>query len=269
MCKKLGIAAVAVVVGLAVVLGGTRTLGYLRVWKCKASTWAKNQVAPETEIERLRAEVARLEAEDAHHYDKVARQQVDVEKREKEIVRVKANLSKLEASIRRMRADVASGAEFVVYNGNRYSASDVKEQLRLDGMTFQTAEEGLQAKEEQLKSLKQTLSTNLKKLKALGQARQEMKTELVRLQAALAKERLAQTQGEGQLDDSNYSRVRQDIEAVRERVKVMENVRTLRGESSRGPIRATEDAKAQDNKIDKYLETRFGKPTKEVAAEKE
>jgi chromosome segregation ATPase len=265
MCKKLGIAAIAVVVGLAVVLGGTRTLGYLRVWKCKATTWARNQVPPETEIERLKAEVARLEAEDAHHYDKVARQQVEVTKQEKSIAADKNELAKLEASIRKMRADVASGAEFVVYSGERFSAAEVKEQLRRDFLTFQTAEESLKAKGEQLKSLKQTLNTNLEKLKALAKRREEMKSELIKLQAALAKERLAQTQSALPLDDSNYSRVQQDINAVRERIEVMENVRRLRGEASRGPIRAVEEAKEQDNNIDKALEARFGKQTKELA----
>jgi chromosome segregation ATPase len=268
MCKKLGIAAVAVVVGLAVVLGGTRTLGYLRVWKCKASTWARNQVPPETEIERLKAEVARLKADDAHHYDRVARQQVEVKRRENEIAHVKANLAKLEANIRKMRDDLAAGAEFVVYGGNKYTSAEVKEQLRIDFQTFQTAEENLKAKEEQLKALRQTLNTNLKKLRALAQARQEMETELTRLQAALAKEREAQAQSASQLDDSNYAKVRADINAIRERIQVMQNVRELQGQSTRGPIRAVEDAKAQDSKLDTALEARFGKVKNEVAVEK-
>jgi septal ring factor EnvC (AmiA/AmiB activator) len=268
MCKKLAIAAVAVVVGLAVVLGGTRTLGYLRVWKCKASAWARNQVPPETEIERLKAEVARLKADDRQHYDRVARQQVEVERREAEITQVKANLSKLEANIRKMREDVASGAEFVVYNGNKYTSAEVKDQLRVDFLTFQTAEENLKAKEEQLKALRQTLSTNLKKLKTLAQARQEMETELTRLQAALAKEREAQARSASQVDDSNYAKVRADINAVRERIKVMENVRKLRGESTSGPIRAVEEAKEQDSKLDSALEARFGKVKNEVAVGK-
>jgi predicted nucleic acid-binding Zn-ribbon protein len=268
MCKKLAIAAVAVVVGLAFVLGGARTVGLLRVWKCKASTWAQNRVPPETEIERLKAEVARLKADDAHHYDKVARQQVEVKRRENEIARVKSNLEKLEANIRKMRDDVASGAEFVVYNGNKYSSTEVKEQLRIDFLTFQTAEENLKAREEQLKALKQTLTTNLKKVKALAQARQEMETELTRLQAALAKEREAQARSDSQLDDSNYAKVRADINAIRERIQVMQHVRELQGQSTRGPIRAVEEAREQDSKLDNALEARFGKVKNEVAVEK-
>jgi len=268
MCKKLAIAAVAVVVGLAVVLGGTRTMGLLRVWKCKASIWAKNQVPPETELERLKTEVARLKADDAFHYDKVARQQVEVEKREREIGHVKTNLTKLEANIRKMRDDVSSGAEFVVYNGNKYSSAEVKEQLRVDALDFQAAEENLKAKEEQFKALKRMLSANLKKLKALAQARQEMENELTRLQAALAEERLAQAQSESQLDDGNYARVRKDISAVRERIEIQRKARALRGEATRGPIRAVEEAQKQDSKIDQYLEARFGKAKNEVAVEK-
>jgi multidrug resistance efflux pump len=212
--------------------------------------------------------VARLKADDDRHYDRVARQQVEVEKREREVAAVKANLTKLEANIRKMRDDLASGAEFVVYGGTKYTSAEVREQVRLDAQTFRAAEDNLKAKEEQLKAQKRALNADVKKLKALAQARQEMENELSRLQAALAEERLAQASSESQLDDGNYSRVRADIAAAREQLDVMRKTRELKGASTRGPIRAVEEAKKQDNQIDQYLDERFGKVKDEVSADK-
>ena len=55
MCKKVVIATLAVLVGLAVVKG-TKIGSYLRMAKKDAAAWVDKQVKYETEIRRLRSD---------------------------------------------------------------------------------------------------------------------------------------------------------------------------------------------------------------------
>jgi chromosome segregation ATPase len=261
MCKKLLIAAVAVLIGV-VAVKGTRLGSYLKVWKREAATWAHKQVPPETEIARLRADIQSLSREDERLYDQVAKQLVDLDNREREVHKLQANLEQQEKRISDM-VGLLKGSEkdeFLVYNGFRYPREDLQEQVRVDASGFKAAEESLKSKKAQLAAFRKTVEYNRKKLKELEQTRREMETELTRLETTLAEERLAQAQARGaiQVDDSHYARLREDMNGLRDRIAVMKKARELRGESVSGPVRAAEQAREKNAKLDQYIETRFG-----------
>jgi peptidoglycan hydrolase CwlO-like protein len=265
MCKKLLIAAVAVVVGL-VVIRGTRLAGILRVKWNDARNWAKSQVKPETELERLRAELRDLARKDDQHFDLVAQQEVKVEKLEHKVAALKASMTKTEADLRKLRADLKDGtAEVVFLDGVRYTREEGQQKLRLDFISFQAREEELKTEQERLKAFKETLTANKRKLRNLSVARKEMEAELNRLETALARERAAQIeQNNLALDDSGYSRVRQDISSLRDRIAVMRKTRELKGEALGQPARTAQD-RERDAKIDKAIEARLGKSPERVA----
>lgn len=258
MCKKLLIAALAVVVGVGVV-SSTRLGSHIRLWWNKGSNWAKQQVPPETEIERLRMELSRLSSLDERYYDQVARQKRDVAKMRTKMNKDKDSLAKLEGEIKAMRTSLVDEAEFVVYNGSRYSRKDVEAQIREDARRFLTDEASFKADEEHLSELEKTLSVNEQKLKDLELTRKKMAVRLVQLEKELAQERRLQTQGEMVLDDSQYAKVNKEIEELEGRIESMKIKRDLRGQSTRGPIRAKEEAKEEQKKLDRLIEERFGK----------
>src|SRR4051794_20008079 len=105
MCKKVLIAALAVVVGLAVVKG-TWIGSHLRLRFKEARDSVKASIPPEQEISRLRMELANLAREDDKHFDKVARMWASVEKMDREVNDVKARLTKEEARIKKLKADL-------------------------------------------------------------------------------------------------------------------------------------------------------------------
>jgi len=264
MCKKLLIAALAIVVGVGVV-SGTRLGSHFRLWYNKSSTWAKQQVPPETEIERLRMELSRLSNLDDRYYDQVARQKREVKKLRDKVTKDQASLARLETEIKAMRQVAADDAEFVVYNGNRYARKDVEQQVREDARKFLTDEEGVKADEDHLKELEKILAINEGKLKDLSIVRKKMEVKLRTLEKELAQERRLQTQGQMTLDDSQYSRINKEIEELENRVEDMKTKRELRGQSSRGPIRADLEKQEEAKKFDKTVEERFGKITPKVA----
>jgi len=261
MCKKVLIAALAVVVGLAVVKG-TWLGSHMRLQCCKVRSFVEDRIPPEQEIARLRMELANLAKEDDKYYDKVARMAVDVDNREKALGKVRTNLTREEARIRKLKSELGDGVDFVVSEGARVYRSD----LRNSAIAFKNAEENLKSKEGSLEARKRHLALERKKLAELRNKRDEMATELQRLETALAEERQAQAASESTIDDSSYRQIRKDMDSVRDRINVLKKKRELRGEFS--PAVETNKPTEQDVQADKYLDTRFS-DKKEVVSKKD
>jgi hypothetical protein len=261
MFKKVLIATLAVVFGLAVIKG-TWIGSHLRMRFCNAGKWVKERIPPEQEIARLRMELENLAKEDDKHFDKVARQIIAVEKFEKNVANLKKDLTTRETKIRKMREALAREGE-IVLDGQAYDRSDVLDQVRLDARNFQADEATLKSKEDHLKAMKRNLAINKKKLADLKVVREQMATELQKLETALAEERQIQAQQAATLDDASYIELRKSMDSLSDRIKQLKVKRELKGEAINGPVRATERQREQDAKLDKYLETRFG-PQKEV-----
>jgi len=266
MCKKLLIAALAVVVGVGVV-SSTRLGSHIRLWWSKGSTWAQRQVPPETEIDRLKMELDNVSRLDDRYYDQVARQKRDVQKLEAKLKTDRANLAKREGELREMRLVLASKDEKAVFHG--FSKDKVQEQFNIDFKQFLAEEEGLKADDQNLEELRGTLRENEKKLQELSVVRTKMKVRLQGLAKELARERRLQTQGSVVLDDGHYSALNQQINELEDRVEQMKIKREMRGQSSRGPIRAQLEAQEEQKKLDQAAQERFGETGKRVFSDSE
>jgi phage shock protein A len=265
MCKKLLIAVLAVVVGVGVV-SSTRLGSHIRLWWSKSSTWAKEQVPLESEIERLRMEVSNLSQEDDRYYDQVARQQRQVLKLREKVTKQRDALAKQEDYIKAMRAALAreEGA-YVSFNGSRYDRTRAEADVRNEAARFLADEKIVKADEDNLAILEQTLATNKTELASLGLKRKQMEADLLILERELAQQRL-KDQSNLVVDHGRYGKVAKEIEEVRERFAVLKTKSDLRGETAKGSIRAEEERKAAAQKLDQAIEARFGKTeTKRVA----
>lgn len=260
MCKKLMIAAVAVLVGL-VVVKGTWLGSHLRLTANKARNWVKSSIPPEQEIARLRMEVRNLKKDDEKHLDKVARLAVDVEKLEKEITGIKDNLAREESRIRELTQTMGD-SKFVVYKGQKWTRDDVL----VDAMAFKTAEDTLKSKEETLQARRRILAVEKKKLAELQTVRNQMTADLERLEADLVAERSVDASHENTLDDSKYRKLREEMESVRDRIEVLKKKRELRGDF-RIPEASSRKQK-QTAEAEQFLEARFGLSDKKLANSK-
>jgi chromosome segregation ATPase len=256
MFKKVLIATLAVVVAL-VVIKGTWLGSHFRLMKKNFRSAVSERVAPEHEIARLRMELDGLSKEDDKHYDKVARQCVEVERVKKQVAKMQKELTERETRIRAMKASLTGEDAYVSLNGTRYSRTDMQTQLRLSGQSFQVDEETLKSKVENLAALEQSLTINTKKLSELKLVRQQMSTELQRLETALSEERQAQAQQANTLDDASYLRLRNELNAVKDRIEVLKKKRELKGEVN-GPVRINEERRENEARIDAFINDRFG-----------
>jgi peptidoglycan hydrolase CwlO-like protein len=257
MCKKLLIAAIALAVGVGVV-SGTRLGSHIRLKWHKAQQWAHEQVPLESEIERLKMEVANLSREDDRYYDQVARQKLQVEKLRAQVAKNQEKLASRETEIKALREALSEGGEFVVYNGTRYSRKEAEADVKLEATAFLADEKILKADQDNLRILEETLAANKSKLDSLSLKRKEMQATLLVLERELAQQRLKE-QTSLTVDDSRYNRVSKQIEEARERLELQRTKGELRGDSAKGPIRAAEEKKAKEQQLNKAIEERFGK----------
>jgi len=266
MCKKLLITVLAVVVGVGVV-SGTRVGSHFRLWWNKSSAWAKAQVPPETEIDRLKMELDNLARLDDRYFDQVARQKREVQKVEKKVQKDRTSLTRLEGELKGMREALADKGEFVLFKESRYKRGEVQEQFNIDFKHFLVLEEGVKADEQNLEALKATLKESEQKVQELATVRSKMKTRLQTLAAKLERERRLQNQSSIAIDDSRYATLNKQLDELEDRIESMEIKRDMKGQSGKGPIRAQEEAKEEQKRLDKLAEERFGQGLKKVAVE--
>lgn len=257
MCKKVMIAALAVVVGLSVVYF-SRFGGHLRVWKHQMNDYVAAQIPPEQEIARLKLDLDNLAREDERHYDLVARQTVEVRGLEAQVAKMKKELDEREARIGAMWASLEKeGDKSVVYQGEKVERTSLHEEARRRAAAFKIDEQMHKSKVEQLSLKKQVLHDNKVKLDRLKLEREELRTELVRLETALVQERQAQAAEKNTIDAPGYIRVSDDLAKVRTSIETMKEKRVLKAEGANS-IRAIEQKKEQEQAIDSYLKSRFG-----------
>jgi len=263
MCKKLLIAVLAVVVGVGVV-SSTRLGSHIRLWWNKSSAWAQQQVPPETEIERLKMELDNLSRLDDRYYDQVARQKREVQKLEAKVKTDRSAMAKRETELKEMRLVLTSKDDKAVFHG--FTKDKVQEQFNIDFKQFLADEEGVKADDQNLEELRGTLRENEKKLQELGITRTKMKVRLQTLAKELARERRLQAQNNLAFDDSHYSAVNQQINELEDRIEQMKIKRDMKGQSTRGPIRAHLEAQEEQRKLEQAAQERFGETdSKKVA----
>jgi len=260
MCKKVVIATLAVLVGLAVVKG-TKIGSYLRMAKKDAAAWVDQQVKYETEIKRLRLEVDRLEKEDAVCYDRVAEQRVDIRKKEQSLQKANSELETRRTRLTALRTAARDAGEdetqSISYNGHEYTKAQVAQQIDIDFTFYKQVKASVSSQENYLLSLRKALAQNEEKMSKLKQDRQAMVTELQDLENELVDLRQAQAVNATVFDDSAYGRVKSDIAALKTRLAVDKEKLKVRGTSDRGPIEQTEQEQARKAQRQKELDREF------------
>jgi chromosome segregation ATPase len=269
MCKKVLIAALAVVVALGVIKvaggkGPCSVCSHIRLWFKQAGTAFEESIPPEQEIARLRMELKNLEGEDSKAYEQVARQSVDVENLQEKVNALKDHLKADETRIRSMKTSLTGESQFVTFEGRRESRTRLEERLLSAGARFEVDEARLNSMEEQLAAKKQVYDLNHEKLRTRKLERQKMLTELQRLETALVKERQVQAREENTLDDAGYQKIRKDMDKVRDRISVLKKMRELKGEANEE--KAAAERREQERRK-QYIEKRFGNSSGKAESE--
>jgi DNA repair exonuclease SbcCD ATPase subunit len=234
MCKKIGIAVLAVVAGLFI-LNNTRLGSYgWTAWN-KAKKTAKAQVPLEFELERVRQQVGQLVPDMKQNLTKIAEEIVAVENMREEIAVTKTNLNKQKDAVRAMTDELKSGNERIVFNHRTYNRSRIAEKLASDLKSCQRCEEELKVKEQMLDNREKALDSEREKLASMRQQKQELEVAISKLEADLKAVRLAQTKSKFAIDDSRLSQIKASLAEIQTRLRVEAVANDLHGEFANDP----------------------------------
>jgi chromosome segregation ATPase len=259
MCKKVLIAALAVVVGLAVLgMTGTKVGGLIRLKWNQVREHAKEQVSPETEIQLIEQRLDQLKNDDRRFVDQIVRYDMKADDMRKQVAATRTRFDKLDGEVRDMFVSLKTEGEKVSYRDLTFTRREMQKQVHQDGEKLQVLEGQLKAEEGQLKELTETRNLYEKRLSELRTERESLKTEVQRIRNTLLQERLAQEKGKIENDDGGLGSVRQDLRAVKQRIEVMKKTREHTASSDDGPVRKALADKERQANVDSFLQKRYG-----------
>jgi len=224
MCKKIGIAVAAVVLGLTALFvfrPHSKVVSWIDYGWTNASVSLDGVVPLEAEIDRISHEVNRLSDDIKDNFSKVAQDEVAVNKLKKEIDRSKAALSHDEEVVLQMKKDLDSGSKTISYGGREYSRDKVEAQLAQAWDQFKVAETTVKTKEKILEQKQAQVDAANAKIKEMVAMQDQLKTEVARLKAELENAKLAQVKSQVQVDDTRLANIKSSIQAVQDKIDEM------------------------------------------------
>jgi chromosome segregation ATPase len=221
MCKKLIVAAVAILVGTAVVKN-TSVGSLAQVWWRDAKQAVERQVPPEVQIKRLANEVSKIDADIKQNLSKLAQQEVDTQKLDDEVASLKDRQASLRAQIKDMTVALdANNAEFVSLGGKSMRSGSVARKLDLATATYQRHAGELKSKESVLAIKREALETAHTRIAEMTAKKEQLHTIVEDLEYQLQLVRLNATRTNAvELDDTQVNRCVQLANDIRERLKV-------------------------------------------------
>jgi len=250
MCKKLGVTALVIVAALFV-LHKLDLDSYLKLaWK-RTKADVQESIPPEVKLERLRAEIANLKPEESKARTVIAKEMTAVSKLKGDIGDARANLDKREAQLEDLRAELKKGSTFVTIGGDKLPRERVEATLARQWESFKTAKEALKSQEDLLKSREEALDVAKAKLSTMQDKRKEMEAKVERMDLELRKLRLAQTQHDVAVDDSQLSTVLKLADEIDTQIKTQQTELSL--QKGADTDQAVEEALSRKAKTDKAL----------------
>ena len=234
MCKKIGIAAVAVLAGL-LVLNNTRLGSWVGfAWK-KAKDGICKQVPPEVEIERLRYELTQIDKEIDKNTKALAPDVVAVEELQKQVDNGTKNLKVRYAALMKAKKSVDDGDKLVSFNGRQLKPDAARQAIRAEWDSYVLFEKTLKSKEKLLESKERHLAQAKKALANWSQTRNELVAQIDAIEADLKEVRMAEAEENFQIDNTRLTRFQGSLDELKKSVRVKQEELKLHREFARSP----------------------------------
>lgn len=258
MCKKLGVAALALVAAVFV-LGKLDLLWHVKDHVRKARAEIRNQIPTEDKLARLKSELGNLRPEKTRHLNVIAEEVVRIEKLEQEIGKTKANLVTWGENIKALKDALKNeNAVFVTLGTEKLAREKVEASLARRWEAFKDAEESLKSQEELLSRRREKLEVAQTKLRTMEAKEKEMRAKVEKLEIELAKLREAQMVNDVTIDDSEFSRVLKLFNEIEEQVAKEKKVLELqKGVDTDKRIEEVLNEKSRVERAIKEVEERF------------
>jgi chromosome segregation ATPase len=212
MFKKLLIAAVAVVAGLAVI-----NHSLVKVWWKDACHSVKRMVPPETQLKQLNAEIENIDRDIKKNISRLAAMEADVKAFENDLNGKRVRQARLRTEITALKNGLQADNQKVVFRDETYSPKQATQRLDMAVVEFTSLKEQVKVKEQLLDEKKRTLEVAHNRITEMKTEQERLRLVAVKLANHLELVRSQQIHNQNAIDfdDSSIARcheIAQDVE---------------------------------------------------------
>jgi predicted nucleic acid-binding Zn-ribbon protein len=219
MCKKIGIAAVAVIAGL-IVLNHTKLGGWAKhTFRNIKEKVVTSVVKPEDEIRSLKEKLNDFGPRVREQINKMAEVKVEQGKKEREIADLTAWLEKQRTKVLTLRDEVKS--ETVKVKGGA-AASIKADRLDAELSKYKANERSLEVKQKQLELLKEKFAAAETNLANMQTMKTKLESQLADLEVRLEIARAKESASDVAFNDEALGDLKEDFAKLEDRINQME-----------------------------------------------
>ena len=264
MLKKVAIAGLAVVIGVAILAWISPPLFDWIVQQGKnVKEGAENAIPLEQRIDVLQGKLKDLEKNKAKYYEQAANAKDKVDELTADVARMTKDLDAQWTAMAKLRNDLNGSDVRVSYKNVSYDHGQAQKVLKQELDAYDTAEKSLNAKKDQLSATSQALQAAREQLANLENDNAAMQARLEQMRAELALVKQKEDAAHIQSNDNERASLKAEMDDVDKKIKHRETVLDLHGEFDQGHADAPAD-KPVDNDVlkrfDEKAAQKDGKP---------
>jgi chromosome segregation ATPase len=225
MCRKLFLAAVAVLVAL-VVIRKTEMGSLLQVWWNDARSDWKKQIKPETRIKQLKLEIAKIDKDLKAAVDQLINRELDRNNLRDQIValreKVAAHTRRLTGLVQMADEAQKNGSTLVSFEGRELKSGELRNQMARVRLDLQNAQTSLENKEEILKLKDDALAAADEKITKIKNKKAELEKLVTALELQLEQLQLKKVENAVVVDDTHVARAQALYEEICRELKAEE-----------------------------------------------
>jgi chromosome segregation ATPase len=265
MCKKLFLAAVAIVVGVLVVRH-TQFGSLVQVWWGDLMANCKKAIKPEDKVKQLEIEVGKIDAQIKQNINRLATQENEKNKLEQTVVVLRKaqkelgeEMAAVEAALETKPASKSDPkTELVVYNNKQHSRTALADELALLTTRYTHGKEQLAFKEQLLSEKTKALEEADRGINWMQSQVLRLKTEIARAKNHLERQRTQQVQGIP-LSDSQIQRCDALLEEVKDALNVEDlTAKKMHAHGYDTPVKVQEDQRTVEQILSDARKAREG-----------
>jgi chromosome segregation ATPase len=226
MLKKMLIAAVAVVAGLAVLTGVTKISP--KVWFEGCCRSARNMVPPETQLKQLNHEIANIDKDIKKNIGRVAALEEETDQLGKQVKEQHARLDELKSDMTAMMASLEDRTDKVALRNSKVNASSLTRKLDRVRTQFTTLKEKTKVQEKLLTEKKNTLEAAHARLTEMFNEKEKLTLLSARLAGHIEATRMKSMGTSIEFDDSSITRCHELAKDIETRLNVEDRANEIK-----------------------------------------
>jgi len=216
----------------------TNLPSYVSTLWAKGQACVKNQVPRQFEIDRVRNEVQKLDADVRALLGPIAEKQAAINRLEREVKTARANLKTRRESLLALTQKVDAGTEQVAYNGEDLTLDEAKARLTHEFAMFKATDGSLKSREKLLAAQKQNVRYATEQLSKISDQKHEFEVRLAQLEATEEHLTLQQIASPLRVDQTRVADIKNTLDVIQQGQEVEAIKRQLEetfGTKTNGP----------------------------------